>query len=71
MAGHLTIGDNVQLGAQAGVASSVKDNETLLLSPAFDVKEAIKSAIVFKKLPQMRYDIIQLQKEVELLKKEK
>lgn len=71
LAGHLTIGDNVQLGAQAGVASSVKDNETLLLSPAFDVKEAIKSAIVFKKLPQMRYDIIQLQKEVELLKKDK
>jgi UDP-3-O-[3-hydroxymyristoyl] glucosamine N-acyltransferase len=71
LAGHLTIGDNVQLGAQAGVASSVKDNETLLLSPAFDVKDAIKSAIVFKNLPQMRYDIIQLQKEIKLLKQEK
>lgn len=71
LAGHLTIGDNVQLGAQAGVAGSVKDNKTLLLSPAFDLKEAIKSAIVFKKLPQMRYDIIQLQKEIKTLQQKK
>ncbi len=68
LAGHLTIGDNVQLGAQAGVANSVKDGETLLLTPAFQVKDAIKASIIFKKLPELRDEVIQLKKEIKLLK---
>ena len=68
LAGHLTIGDNVQLGAQAGVANSVKEGETLLLTPAFHVKDAIKASIIFKKLPELRDEVIQLKKEIKLLK---
>jgi UDP-3-O-[3-hydroxymyristoyl] glucosamine N-acyltransferase len=71
LAGHLTIGDNVQLGAQSGIASSVKDNEILLSSPAFDVKDAIKAAIVYKKLPELRNDVIQLKKDIKILKQNK
>ena len=71
LAGHITVGDNVQIGAQAGVANSVKDNETLLMSPAFNVKDAAKAAVIFKNLPALRHDIIQLQKEVNLLKENK
>jgi UDP-3-O-[3-hydroxymyristoyl] glucosamine N-acyltransferase len=67
LAGHLTIGDNVQLGAQAGVANSVKEGETLLLTPAFPVKDAIKASIIFKKLPELRDEVIQLKKEIKLL----
>ncbi len=71
LAGHLTIGDNVQIGAQAGVSNSVKDNEILLMTPAFNVKDAIKSAIIYKKLPELRNDVIQLKRELKSLKQEK
>ncbi len=71
LAGHLTIGDNVQIGAQSGVAASVKDNETLFLSPAFEHKEAIKAAIVFKRLPQLDKEVRKLQKEIKSLKENK
>ncbi|MBN1987244.1 MAG: UDP-3-O-(3-hydroxymyristoyl)glucosamine N-acyltransferase [Prolixibacteraceae bacterium] len=71
LAGHLTIGNNVQIGAQSGLSSSVKDNEILLMTPAFNVKDAVKSAIIFKKLPELRNDVIQLKKEIKLLKQSK
>ncbi len=71
LAGHLTIGDNVQIGAQSGVANSVKDNEALLMSPAFNIKDAIKSALIYRKLPELRNDIIQLKKDIKNLKQNK
>ncbi|QGY43552.1 UDP-3-O-(3-hydroxymyristoyl)glucosamine N-acyltransferase [Maribellus comscasis] len=71
LAGHLTIGNNVQIGAQSGLSSSVKDNETLLMTPAFNIKDAVKSAIIFKKLPELREDVIQLKREVKSLKENK
>ncbi len=67
LAGHLTIGDNVNIGAQSGVAKSVKSNETLLMSPAFNYKDAVKAAIIFKNLPKLRDEVIQLQKAVKAL----
>ena len=69
LAGHLTIGDNVDIGAQSGVSKSIKDNESVLLTPAFDIKEAAKSAIIFRNLPRMREDLIQLRKDVKSLQK--
>ncbi len=71
LAGHLTIGNNVQIGAQAGVSGSVKDNETLLMTPAFNIKDAVKAAIIFKNLPKLREDVIQLQREMKTLKENK
>jgi UDP-3-O-[3-hydroxymyristoyl] glucosamine N-acyltransferase len=69
LAGHLTIGDNVTIGAQSGVAKSVKDNETIFLSPAFNYKDAVKSSIIFKDLPNLRNEVVQLKKEIAELKK--
>ncbi|RIH65770.1 UDP-3-O-(3-hydroxymyristoyl)glucosamine N-acyltransferase [Mariniphaga sediminis] len=68
LAGHLTIGDNVQIGAQSGVSKSIKDNEILLSSPAFNYKDAIKTYTIFRNLPKLREEIIQLQKDVKSLK---
>lgn len=70
LAGHLTIGDNVNIGAQSGVSKSVKDNETILLSPAFNIKDAIKSSIVFKNLPTLQKEVAQLQKDIKSLQKD-
>ncbi len=68
LAGHINIGNNVHIGAQSGVSNSVKDNETLLMTPAFNIKDAVKTAVIFKNLPQLRDEIIKLKKDVELLK---
>lgn len=68
LAGHITIGDNVQIGAQAGVSNSVKDNEILLMTPAFNIKDAVKAAVIFKNLPKLREEVIQLRKDVKFLK---
>lgn len=69
LAGHLTIGDNVNIGAQSGVSNSIKDNETVLLTPAHNIKDAVRTAIVFKNLPKLRDDVIQLQKDLKTLQK--
>ncbi|MDR2910014.1 MAG: UDP-3-O-(3-hydroxymyristoyl)glucosamine N-acyltransferase [Bacteroidales bacterium] len=71
VAGHINIGNNVHIGAQSGVSNSVKDNETLLMTPAFNIKDAVKTAVIFKNLPQLREEIIQLKKDVKLLKSNK
>lgn len=68
LAGHLTIGDNVSIGAQSGVAKSVKANQVLLGTPALNIKDSIKALTVFKNLPKMREEVIQLQKEMKSLK---
>ncbi len=68
VAGHLTIGNNVSIGAQSGVSKSVKDNETILMSPAFNHKEAVKAAIIFRNLPKLHKNVVQLLKDVKSLK---
>lgn len=66
--GHLSVGDNVQIGAQAGVSKSFKDNEVLWATPAFNHTDALKSAVVYRKLPKLQDEIYHLQKELEILK---
>ncbi len=53
LAGHLTIGDNVQIGAQSGVTKSIKDNQIVLSSPAVNYKEAIKTYTIIRNLPKL------------------
>jgi UDP-3-O-[3-hydroxymyristoyl] glucosamine N-acyltransferase len=71
LAGHLTIGDNVFIGAQSGIAKSVKSNQVILGSPAIEIKDAIKAITVYKNLPKLREEVIQLQKEIKSLKEQK
>jgi len=71
LAGHLTIGDNVFIGAQSGVAKSVNNNQIILGSPAIEIKDAIKAITVYKNLPKLREEVIQLQKEIKSLKEQK
>jgi UDP-3-O-[3-hydroxymyristoyl] glucosamine N-acyltransferase len=68
LAGHLTIGNNVQIGAQSGVSKSVKDNQIILGSPAIEIKQAVRMYTVLRNLPQLREEVIELQKEVNKLK---
>ncbi|MBN1183284.1 MAG: UDP-3-O-(3-hydroxymyristoyl)glucosamine N-acyltransferase [Bacteroidales bacterium] len=67
--GHLTIADGVKIGAQSGVAHSIKEEGVAILgSPAFDFRESRKSIAIYKNLPQLRQQVIDLEREIKELK---
>lgn len=69
LAGHLKIADGTKIGAQSGIPGSVKkENSVLLGYPAFDHKDFLRSSIVFRKLPELKTKIDDLEKEIRLLK---
>lgn len=50
IAGHITIADNTTIGAQAGVLGKVrKEGEVLMGSPAFPLKDFMRSYALFKR----------------------
>jgi len=70
IAGHIKIADGTKIGAQAGILGDIKEENTIILgSPAFDYKQFLKSAVVFKKLPELKTKIDKIEKEIESLKK--
>lgn len=68
IAGHITIGDGVKIGAMAGVSNSIKAGKTVLGAPAMDHDRALKTYVVYRRLPEMRDQLIELQKEIKELK---
>jgi len=72
LAGHLKVADGTKIGAQSGIPSDIKkENSVLLGYPAIDVRDFMKSSVVFKKLPEMWKKIGDLEKQVEMLKKDR
>ena len=50
IAGHITIADNTTIGAQSGVIGKIKEEGQVLMgSPAFPLKQFLRSYAVFKK----------------------
>jgi UDP-3-O-[3-hydroxymyristoyl] glucosamine N-acyltransferase len=69
LAGHLKIADGTKIGAQSGIPGNVKkENSVLLGYPAIDHKDFLRSSIVFRKLPELKTKIDDLEKEIRLLK---
>jgi UDP-3-O-[3-hydroxymyristoyl] glucosamine N-acyltransferase len=67
--GHIHIADNTKMGAQAGVAGTIKkEGETLMGSPVMDVKQFYKASAVFRRLPELKYQVDQLQRDINNLK---
>lgn len=71
LVGHITIGNGVIIGAQSGVNRSLKENEVVLGSPAFNIRESRKSLAIFKNLPDLRNRLIQLEREIKELNESK
>ena len=70
LAGHLKIADGTKIGAQSGIPGDVKkENSILLGTPAIDHKDFLRSSIVFRRLPELKTKIDELEKQIELLKK--
>ncbi len=68
VAGHITIGDHVTFGAQSGVPSSTKPNRQLIGTPPMEMKPYFRSASVFRKLPDLSFEVNALRKELEEIK---
>ncbi len=70
LAGHLRIANGSKIGAQAGLLGDVKEENTVIIgSPAFDIKQFMRSTVIFKKLPELKMRVDSIEKEMESLKK--
>lgn len=70
VAGHVTIGDRVNLGAMSGVASNIKSDRTVLGAPAMDIAQAAKVYAIYRNLPQLREQFLELKKQVATIQKQ-
>lgn len=67
--GHLTLADGVKIAAQSGIGKDIKkEGHVVQGSPAFDYLPYQKSYAIFRKLPELRKQILDLEKDIEDLK---
>ncbi|MDE6126478.1 MAG: UDP-3-O-(3-hydroxymyristoyl)glucosamine N-acyltransferase, partial [Muribaculaceae bacterium] len=64
LAGHLTGGDNVQLGAQAGVPNSIPAGKRMMGTPAIPAGNFARMVVAQKNLPDLMQRIRQLEQQV-------
>jgi len=65
ISGHITIANKTGIVPQSGIMSSIKQEGTNLFgAPAYNIKDYMKSYVVFKKLPQVMKRIEQLEKKL-------
>jgi UDP-3-O-[3-hydroxymyristoyl] glucosamine N-acyltransferase len=65
-AGHLTIANGTKVGAQSGVGKNVTEEGTAInSSPAFGLKESMRSLAVFRRLPELERRVFDLEKKNE------
>jgi UDP-3-O-[3-hydroxymyristoyl] glucosamine N-acyltransferase len=67
--GHLKLADGVKIAAQSGVGRDIsKENEIVQGSPAFSIGDYKRSYVLFRALPKLRGQIIEMQTTLEELK---
>ena len=65
ISGHINIANKTGIVPQSGIMSSIKQEGTNLFgAPAYNIKDYMKSYVVFKKLPQVMKRIEQLEKKL-------
>jgi UDP-3-O-[3-hydroxymyristoyl] glucosamine N-acyltransferase len=63
--GHLKIASGTKIAAQSGVANNVsKENTILQGSPSFSIGDYKRSYVLFKNLPNIRQQILDLNKKL-------
>ena len=66
--GHITIADGVKIAAQSGVTKNItKENIVIQGSPPLDITYYQRCYVVFKNLPELRNQVIGLEKKVAAL----
>jgi UDP-3-O-[3-hydroxymyristoyl] glucosamine N-acyltransferase len=69
VAGHLTLGAGVIATAQTGIPNSVEAGAFVSGYPAIDNRDWLKSSAIFRKLPELRKAVAELQKRLDDLEK--
>lgn len=65
LAGHIQLGARMKIAAQSGLSKSVKEEGKILFgSPAFDHLQYMKSAMLFKRLPELNQKIRELEEKI-------
>lgn len=64
IAGHVNIGDHVTIAARGGVSGNLKSDQVLSGVPAMEHREWLKATMTFPKLPEMRKELLRLEKKV-------
>jgi UDP-3-O-[3-hydroxymyristoyl] glucosamine N-acyltransferase len=68
--GHISVADGSVIGAQSGISNSITEpNKKWFSSPAFELKDALRSAVIYKQLPQMEKRIKELESRLASEKK--
>jgi len=68
--GHIQIANGTKIGAQSGILGEIKEENTVLIgTPAIELKQFLRSSVIFKRLPDLKVKIDTLEKELESLKK--
>jgi UDP-3-O-[3-hydroxymyristoyl] glucosamine N-acyltransferase len=62
--GHLSIGDDVKIGAQSGISGNLKDGSIVMGSPAIDIANHRRSLVHFKNLSDIVKRIDDLEKRM-------
>jgi len=68
--GHLRIGDGAIIGPQTGVSRDIAPGEVVSGSPQMPHRDWLKTAAVFSRLPEMRRQLRDLERQVETLQKQ-
>jgi UDP-3-O-[3-hydroxymyristoyl] glucosamine N-acyltransferase len=69
VAGHITIGKGAVATAQTGIPNSVDAGAFISGYPAIDNRDWLKSSAVFKRLPELKKTIADLQRRLEEIEK--
>jgi UDP-3-O-[3-hydroxymyristoyl] glucosamine N-acyltransferase len=69
LADHITIHDRAMLGAKAGVMKDVEPGQIAVGIPALPHREFFRIQAVVQKLPELKRKVIELEKEMEEIKK--
>ena len=64
VAGHLTVGKGAVATAQTGIPNSVASGAFVSGYPAIDNRDWLKASAVFRKLPEMRKTIADLERRI-------
>jgi UDP-3-O-[3-hydroxymyristoyl] glucosamine N-acyltransferase len=69
VAGHLTVGEGVVATAQSGIPNSVDAGAFVSGYPAIDNREWLKASAIFRRLPELKKALADLQGRLEALEK--
>ena len=69
VAGHLTIGSGVVATAQTGIPNSVEAGKMISGYPAIENRDWLKSSAVFRRLPELKKAVADLQRRLDELEK--